>query len=117
MIQSHFLDASPVTLGGRLTGEPDAPVGAGTQTWCVDTTEPEQRPSLEPGLTESELRRWYWLRAELVVLARELGTSTAGSKEELTARIADVLAGRRPRPPTRRERTRQLTGPLDSATE
>ena len=64
----------------------------------------------------SELRRWYWLRSELAVFARTLGISTGGGKEELTARIADVLAGRRPQPPTRRERGSQLAGPLHGDT-
>jgi hypothetical protein len=82
----------------------------------MNPADPEQRPSLEPGMLESELRRWYWLRSELVVFARALGISTAGGKVELTARIADVLTARTPRPPTRRRRSSQLAGPLHSAT-
>lgn len=44
-------------------------------------------------LTGAELQRWYWLEAELVDLARALGTSTAGDKELLTRGVAAALDG------------------------
>jgi len=51
----------------------------------------EARPELGPGLTGAELKRWYWLRAELADLAHRLGVSAAGSKDELTARLVAAL--------------------------
>lgn len=60
---------------------------------------PERRPALTPALSGTELLRWYWLKTELVELARALGVSPGGSKEELTARLVAVLDGRpAPRP-------------------
>ncbi len=82
----------------------------------MDPTEPERRPLLEREMAEDELHRWYWLRSELVELGRSLGISTAGGKVELTARIADVLAGRTPRPPSRRVHGVELEGPLHGGT-
>lgn len=52
-----------------------------------------RRPLLSPDLSGSELLRWYWLKSELVGLARQLGVSAAGAKAELTARLVAVLDG------------------------
>ncbi len=60
---------------------------------------PEQRPALTPQMSGVELRRWYWLRSELADLARRVGVSAAGSKAELTDRLAAALDGH-PLPPT-----------------
>jgi hypothetical protein len=60
---------------------------------------PEQRPSLTPALSGAELLRWYWLKEELVVLARTLGVGTGCGKADLTARLAATLDGVPP-PPT-----------------
>ena len=74
------------------------------------------RPPIESIDSEDELRRWYWLRSELAQLARVLGVSTAGTKLELTERLADTLGGRPTKAPTRHVAGPQLAGPLDGAT-
>ncbi len=75
------------------------------------------RPALSASLTGAELTRWYWLRAELAGLARELGTSATGSKDELTARLVAVLDGVRPSPPSKRAAPAPpLAEPLSGAT-
>jgi len=79
----------------------------------------ERRPQLMAELTGAELQRWYWLATELAGLARELGVSPSGSKQQLTARLVAVLDGNTPgqpadQPPRRdRGRGRQLTGELN----
>lgn len=78
----------------------------------------EQRPDLVPTLTGAELVRWYWLKSELIGLARGLEVSGGGSKEELTARLAAVLDGYPP-PPCSRAAVQlgdQLSGDLSAAT-
>lgn len=40
------------------------------------------------------MKRWYWTRVELACIARELGISTSGSKDDLAARVEAALAGR-----------------------
>lgn len=52
-----------------------------------------QRPPLDSTLSGSELLRWYWLKDELVLFARDLGVRTTGSKDVLAARIAAELDG------------------------
>ncbi len=75
------------------------------------------RPPLTGALTGTELRRWYWTRAELAFFARSLSLSTSGSKHQLTQRIADGLDGR-PVSATKvvQRRTDQLQGALTEAT-
>ncbi|AZI59145.1 hypothetical protein EH165_14340 [Nakamurella antarctica] len=51
------------------------------------------RPLLERTLSGRELRRWYWLKDELICFARLLGVRSHGSKEVLTDRIAAHLDG------------------------
>ncbi len=79
---------------------------------------PPQRPELCARLTGAELRRWYYLRSELAAFARILGISAAGSKRDLTDRIAARLDGRplpiRPRRST--PTSSQLTGGLTTDT-
>jgi hypothetical protein len=78
----------------------------------------EQRPDLVPTLTGAELVRWYWLKSELIGLARVLEVSGSGSKEELTARLAAVLDGYPP-PPRSSPAVQlgdQLSGDLSAAT-
>ncbi|PPK97449.1 hypothetical protein CLV92_104270 [Kineococcus xinjiangensis] len=65
----------------------------------------EQRPAPSPTLSGAELQRWYWLKEELLVLARQLGVPRGGGKQELTARLAAALDGRSLPPPTPRART------------
>lgn len=77
----------------------------------------EQRPAPTPSMTGAELRRWYWLRSELVVFARELGVSPGGGKVELTDRLAAVLDGRAvPRSPARPSSAPPLPKPLTGST-
>ncbi|MEM6480086.1 MAG: SAP domain-containing protein, partial [Pseudomonadota bacterium] len=38
-----------------------------------------------------ELRRWYWLKTELVDQAKALGLATSGGKFEILDRIAHFL--------------------------
>jgi hypothetical protein len=78
---------------------------------------PERRPPLTPALSGAELARWYWLKAELAGLARELGVPASGGKRELTARLVAVLDGREPPAPSPPPRAApQLTGPLSAGT-
>ena len=77
-----------------------------------------RRPPLSTSLSGAELARWYWLKSELVVLARQLGGSTAGGKAELTERLVAGLDGQ-PVPTAVRGPRRpgaQLTGPLGADT-
>lgn len=78
------------------------------------------RPEPGPHLTGTELARWYWLKTELVDLARLLGVSTAGSKAELAGRLVVVLDGGEPSAVGPRPRTgpaaSQLTEPLTDET-
>jgi hypothetical protein len=92
----------------------------------------ESRPALTGELTGAELLRWYWLKSELIQLARALGINASGGKLDLTARLAAALdsapaggptdAGPRastaPAAKSRRARlpTARLAGPLTSDT-
>ncbi len=65
----------------------------------------------------AELRRWYWLRAELQELATALGVSRSGGKEELLRRVAAALDGEAvPAAAPRRPAARQLTAPVGPGT-
>lgn len=50
-----------------------------------------RRPILERGLDSGEFRDYYYLKEELVAFCRAEGLPTAGSKEELSGRIACFL--------------------------
>jgi hypothetical protein len=104
-------DGAGCSAAGVLCG-----VVGGRQHACpVASTGFEQRPLLTPALSGAELLRWYWLKEELVVLARTMGVGTGGGKVELTARLAATLDGVPP-PPTARRSVRavgkQLLEPL-----
>lgn len=61
------------------------------------------RPDLEDVIDGAELRRWYWLKEELTERCRAVGLSAAGSKAELTNRLAHFLdTGEKLRPGGRR---------------
>jgi hypothetical protein len=62
----------------------------------------ENRPPLSSNLSGAELLRWYWLKDELVSLARQLGISTTGGKADLTNRLAAALDGESVAAPKRR---------------
>lgn len=49
------------------------------------------RPAIETIQTGTELKRWYWLKAELLGYAKSAGLKTNGSKFELLERIARML--------------------------
>jgi hypothetical protein len=73
------------------------------------------RPLLSRSLSGSELRRWYWTKAELALLGREFAISTSVGKLELTNRLAAALDGAPPpAPPEARSGApgQQLAGPL-----
>lgn len=77
-----------------------------------------QRPDSAPTFSGAELLRWYWLKIELISLARHLDVATSGSKEELTTRLVAVLDGHSP-PPISRAAGRlgdQLSGNLSAST-
>lgn len=78
----------------------------------LDPTEAgSARPALTAAITGTELLRWYYLRAELVDFARQIGISTAGGKKELTDRLVAALDGQPIPPPTRV--TRSTSAPLE----
>lgn len=83
----------------------------------MDDLQP-QRPALTPTLTGVELARWYWLKTELVGLARVLGISTSGFKKELTEQLVAVLDGHVPPACQRAVRAsgNQLSGHLSAST-
>ena len=59
----------------------------------------EQRPPIESITSGAELRRWYWLKADLVAQARALGVVSSGKKFEVLERIARFLdTGEKTRP-------------------
>ena len=74
------------------------------------------RPAVEDVTTEADVRGWYWLRSELVDMARARGLPTSGSKLELLERVARTLAGRTPDVAPRRRAGPQLTAPLQGST-
>jgi hypothetical protein len=49
------------------------------------------RPILDKQISGADFENFYWLKAELTVFCREVGLSTSGSKQELTARISQYL--------------------------
>ena len=69
------------------------------------------KPKLEPGMSVSDFTGYYWLKDELVELARRLGLPTHGYKPELSARIERRLRGLKDRPDAKPQRSE---GPRDS---
>ncbi|MEM8577613.1 MAG: DUF6434 domain-containing protein [Pseudomonadota bacterium] len=65
----------------------------------------ETRPRIDQITTGAELKRWYWLRAELSDHARTLGLSQAGVKFEILDRIAHFLDTGQRQAPKRVKRT------------
>jgi len=51
----------------------------------------ETRPNIAAVRTGAELRRWYWRKDELVLLARDLGVKTTGGKFLILDRLAHYL--------------------------
>ncbi len=75
----------------------------------------DRRPEPSSDLDATEFERWYWTQAELRQIARGLGISTAGRKDELAARVSAALAGR-PLPERAPRRRSRLEGPLSRET-
>lgn len=55
----------------------------------------QTRPEITTIETGTELKRWYWLKAELAAYCKAAGISYSGSKFEILDRIADVLDGKK----------------------
>lgn len=55
-----------------------------------------ERPDISTISSGQELKRWYWSKAELLLLARARGVRQAGSKFEVLDRLADELDGHIP---------------------
>ena len=51
----------------------------------------QQRPEIGLIGSGSELRKWYWLKDELIQHARVLGVKTSGGKFEILERLANYL--------------------------
>ena len=51
----------------------------------------EERPDISEVSDADAFDRWYWLRAELVRKARQLGLSTSGNKQVLRDRVLTYL--------------------------
>ena len=51
----------------------------------------EARPGIEGIGDSAELRRWYWLKSELVAHARTVGVKTTGGKFTILDRLAHYL--------------------------
>ena len=67
------------------------------------------RPDIDSVTQGAELKRWYWLKSELLAQAKELGLRTSGGKFELLDRIAHYLdTGERDVPGARQ--TKALSG-------
>lgn len=47
----------------------------------------KRKPVLEPGMSVADFTGYYWLKAELLEFAKQLGLPTQGYKPELSARI------------------------------
>ncbi|QUJ77359.1 hypothetical protein KDD17_04985 [Sulfitobacter albidus] len=79
----------------------------------------ETRPDIHEVTTGAELRRWYWLRAELADALRDRGLPVSGNKHVLLDRLAtfldtgDVL---RPKPRAQRSDFDWHSAPLDPTT-
>lgn len=52
------------------------------------------RPPFTKTMREAEFQRWYWPKAALEDICRQLGISRTGSKAQLRKRVADYLARR-----------------------
>ncbi len=51
----------------------------------------EQRPAISLITTGAELKRWYWLKDELIHYAKVVGVKNSGAKFDILERIAHVL--------------------------
>ncbi|MFE1644169.1 hypothetical protein [Microbacterium sp. P01] len=79
-------------------------------------TDHDERPPIGDVVDERMLRRWYWLKSELVEIARARGIPAVGGKVEVTDRIAAHLSGRQLTPVKRVERRDVLPAVLGADT-
>lgn len=56
------------------------------------------RPLISNIKTGSELKKWYWLKEELISFAKSLKINLSGSKFQIQDRIADFLDGKNIQP-------------------
>ncbi|MDH3768421.1 MAG: SAP domain-containing protein [Gammaproteobacteria bacterium] len=61
----------------------------------------KRKPRLHPKMSVADFRGSYWLKEELIELARQMRLSTHGYKPELGARIERRLSGLPDRPDTK----------------
>lgn len=54
-------------------------------------TKNNTRPDIQTVQTATELKKWYWLKAELVSLARQFGVAYSCNKPELLSRLCHWL--------------------------
>lgn len=69
------------------------------------------KPTLRPGMSVTEYRAYYWMKADLTRFARQLGLATDGYKPELSTRIERRLRGISESAAPQRK---QAKGPRDS---
>lgn len=53
-----------------------------------------ERPAISTVETGQELQKWYWLKSELIALAKERGVNYGGSKFEILDRLSSILDGK-----------------------
>lgn len=56
------------------------------------------KPEIVNIKSERELRRWYWKKSELIILARHHHVATTGAKFDILDRIYDTIEGRKAKP-------------------
>ncbi len=78
---------------------------AGSRHTCGVTTD-ARRPTPADVGDAPTLRRWYWLRSELIEIARRIGVGTSGAKLELADRICAHFEQRPQARPVPRAHTR-----------
>jgi hypothetical protein len=71
----------------------------------------DRKPKLHPGMNVEALTSYYWMKADLIKFARQLGLPTDGSKPELSARIEQRLRGL---PDLPKAQPKHARGPRDS---
>lgn len=83
------------------------------------TTEKRGRPLIETVKTGTDLKDWYWLKAEIVDYARHIGVSPSGGKFDIIDRVAHFLdTGERRKPSdekTGKKNARQAASGFDWA--
>ncbi len=79
---------------------------------------PASRPVITSITSAAELKRWYWTKKELSLLAAHLDIATSGSKEYLRAHLCSTLDGAAANTvrPLRRKVAPQLLPPVGRET-